>query len=65
MRYDAHSICPLPDVHAARIDPKLPSQEHTRLFRLRRSGGSPAEILFNESAAELQHRFSERGQMIQ
>ncbi len=66
MKLKSPSVCPLPDIRAARIDPTLPSQERIRLFLSKTDNpycfsvdGTPVEVLFDDTAPTLQYRLTD------
>ncbi len=72
MKTTSASVCPLPDIREARIDPMLPAQERIRLFLLKMGNpycfsvdGTPVEVLFDDTAPTLQHRLTDLGRRLQ
>ncbi len=71
MKNNLYSDCPLPDIRAARIDPKLPAQERVRLFLSKTDDpyrfnvdGTPVEVIFDNTAPTLQQLLTDLGRRL-
>ncbi len=71
MKNDFGKYCPLPDIRAERIDPKLPAQERIRLFLSKMEDpykfdvdGTQVEVIFDNTAPTLQQLLTDLGKRL-